>query len=355
MSQKTVKKTVQTNRLVTSFFEAGDRNNPPVLLVHGNVSSNLFWDEALEQLSDGYWVIAPDLRGYGESEAKPIDATRGVRDWSDDLHALVTCLQIDVPIHIIGWSLGGGVVMQYAIDYPESVASLILLNPVSPYGYGGTKDEVGTPCYDNFAGSGAGATNPEFVERLRQGDRSDEAPSSPRNIMNQFYFKPPFRVSQEREEQFVQSMVAIKVGEGLYPGSFETCSEWPGVKPGDVGINNAISPKHFKTDSIADISPKPPILWVRGSDDAIVSDQPQLDFGYLGQQGIIPGWPGEEAYPPQPMVSQTRHVLNRYQANGGQYEEFVVEGAGHSPHIEKPTVVYDKIIQFIQGATKKPH
>lgn len=348
MSLSMEKKTVQTSRLLTSYVEAGDRSNPPVLLVHGNVSSNLFWDETLKRLAPSYWVIAPDLRGYGESEARTIDATRGVRDWSDDLQSLVASLNIDTPVHVIGWSLGGGVAMQFAIDFPESVASLILLNPISPFGYGGTKDEQGTPCHDNYAGSGGGTVNPDFVTRLRNGDRSAENPSSPRNVMNQFYFTPPFRVSEEQEERYVESMLAIKIGEGLYPGNFETCSEWPGVKPGERGINNAISPRYFETASIVNISPKPPILWIRGSVDAIVSDQSMLDFGFLGQQGFIPGWPGEEVYPPQPMIQQTRYVLAQYQAKGGHYEEVVIEGAGHSPHIEKPTEVHERIVQFIQ-------
>ena len=70
-----------------------------------------------------FYVVAPDLRGYGETEASPIDATRGMRDWSDDLHSFAQALGLDRPIHLVGWSLGGGVVMQYAIDHPGTIAS----------------------------------------------------------------------------------------------------------------------------------------------------------------------------------------------------------------------------------------
>lgn len=344
-----VKKTVVTSRLRTSYLEAGNSVNPPVLLVHGNVSSNLFWEETAGKLSSSYWVLAPDLRGYGESEAKEVDATRGVRDWTDDLRALVAALRIKSPIHLVGWSLGGGVAMQYTIDYPESVASLTLINPVSPFGFGGTKGEEGTPCYSNFAGSGGGTANPEFIDLLKRGDRSAEKPNSPLHVLNQYYFKAPFTVAAEREEKFVTSMLLTKVGEALYPGTFDTCEEWPGVAPGTKGCNNAIAPKYFHLSSITEIEPKPPILWIRGAEDAIVSDRSFFDLGFLGQQGYIPGWPGEDVYPPQPMVKQTRYVLESYKRNGGSYEEYVVEQAGHSPHIEKAVEVHEKMLRFLQS------
>ena len=75
---------------------------------------------------------------------------------------------------------------------------------------------------------------------------------------------------------------------------------------------------------------------MRGDSDMIVSDTSFFDMGYLGSLGYVPGWPGAEVYPPQPMVSQTRFVLEQYAANGGSFEEVVIAEAGHSPYIEKP-------------------
>jgi hypothetical protein len=68
----------------------------------------------------------------------------------------------------------------------------------------------------------------------------------------------------------------------------------------------------------------------------IVSDTSFFDMGNLGKLGFVPGWPGEEVYPPQPMVGQVRYVLEQYQASGGSYEEEVIEDTGHTPFIEKP-------------------
>jgi len=72
------------------------------------------------------------------------------------------------------------------------------------------------------------------------------------------------------------------------------------------------------------------------SDDIIVSDTSLYDFAYLGSLGVIPGWPGAQQWPPQPMVSQTRYVLDGYAAAGGHYREVVVANAGHSPFLEHP-------------------
>ena len=75
---------------------------------------------------------------------------------------------------------------------------------------------------------------------------------------------------------------------------------------------------------------------MRGADDRTVSDSSAADFGYLGKIGLVPYWPGEEVYPPQPMVSQIRTLLDEYAAGGGNYREEVFADCGHTPHIEKP-------------------
>ena len=352
MPEEVTARTVATPRLETHILERGPEDGIPVVFIHGNVSSSLFFEETLAALPDGYRGIAPDLRGFGGSETKPLDATRGLRDFTDDLHALVETLELE-RANFVGWSAGGAVAMQFAMDYPDEVASLTLICPMSPYGFGGTKDAAGTPCWPDYAGSGAGTTNPEFVKRLAEGDRTDEDPNSPRNVMNTFYFKPPFRVSKEREETYVTSMLSTKTGEGHYSGDAATSQNWPTVAPGARGMNNAISSKYCDLSAFARLSGGPDVLWVRGSDDQIVSDTSFLDFGYLGQLGFVPGWPGEEAYPPQPMVSQTRAVLNDYIANGGTYREETIPDCGHSPHIEKPEEFRKLLLDFLEAHPRR--
>jgi pimeloyl-ACP methyl ester carboxylesterase len=339
---------VQTGRILVSYDAAGSSQNPPLVLIHGNVSSRIFWEGTIESLAERYQVFAPDLRGYGETEAKPIDATRGLRDWSNDLKSFLDSLQLTEPVHLLGWSLGGGIAMQFAIDYPEHVRSIILSSSMSPFGFGGTKDVEGTPCYPNFAGSGGGTANPEFVASIASNDTGTDKANSPRNVLNQFYFKPLFKAEVAREDRYVASMNLTRTGEGYYPGSFEGCEQWPGVAPGADGINNALSPKYVDLSPLIHIERKRPILWIRGADDAIVSDQSLFDFGTLGKLGYVPGWPGDDVFPSQPMISQLRYVLDRYQAEGGAYTEAVSEDCGHSPHIEQPEAYLQHVNEFLQ-------
>ncbi len=337
---------IKTDRLAIAYLEAGT-GSTPIVLVHGNCSSSLFFQDFMLALAarGRYHIYAPDMRGYGDSETRPVDATRGVRDFSDDLNSFVQALRL-TSFHLFGWSLGGNVVMQYAMHYLGTLHTLTLQAPGSPFGFGGSKRPDGTPTWPDFAGSGGGTANPNFVQRLANGDRSGEQ-SSPRIVMNTFYFKPSFRPAPDREEIYLTSLLSTKVAPGNYPGDMTASNNWPAIGPGMQGVNNALSPKYFNQAAFASISPKPPVLWIRGADDQIVSDTSLFDFGFLGQLGAIPGWPGVEVYPPQPMVTQMRTLLNDYKAHGGQYREVVLPDCGHSPHIEKQEAVCELVHTFL--------
>lgn len=325
-------KMVQTSRIKTHVLFSGPEDGIPVVFVHGNFSAATYFEELMLAVPAEYRCIAPDLRGYGDTEDLPVDATRGARDWSDDLKALSDNLG-DKPGHLVGWSLGAGVLMQFLLDYPELVASLTFISPISPYGFGGTRGLEGAPNYPDFSGSGGGVVNPEFVRRISEGDRSADDPNSPHNVIATFYYKPPFKAS--RQEDFLNAALLERIGDDRYPGDATPSENWPNVAPGKWGPINATSPKYFDTSAIVESAHKPPILWVRGDADMIVSDNSFFDFGELGRLGYVPGWPGEEVYPPQPMVSQMRAVLEKYQARGGSYRELVLP-AGHASHIEDP-------------------
>jgi pimeloyl-ACP methyl ester carboxylesterase len=324
---------VTTRRLTAQVLSVPGRDGDPVVFVHGNVSSSLFWQRQLLDLPVGYRPLAVDLRGFGGSDTLPLDATRGLRDHTDDVVSVCAALGVE-RAHFVGWSMGGGVVLQLLRDHPTMVATLTLVNPVSPYGFGGTTDVDGTLIAPDGACAGAGGANADFVSRLRTGDRSTDA-ASPRQVMNTFYVKPPF--TTEDEDEYVESMLTTATGEDNYPGDTVPSEVWPGMAPGQRGVLNTMAPNYFRIDDLHTIDPKPPILWLRGTDDQIVSDTSMFDLAYLGQLGAIPGWPGAETHPPQPMVAQTRAVLDRYASTGGSYEEIAIPDTGHSPHIESPS------------------
>ena len=78
-------KIVDADRIKTHVLFSGPDDGTPVLFIHGNASSATYWEEIMLMLPDGFRGIAPDLRGYGDTEDKLIDATRGMGDWVDDL------------------------------------------------------------------------------------------------------------------------------------------------------------------------------------------------------------------------------------------------------------------------------
>ncbi|WP_417564286.1 alpha/beta fold hydrolase [Microbacterium sp.] len=348
-----VARTVNTPRLAVNILErSGDDPATPeertVVFVHGNVSSALFWQEIMEDLPGDLRVIAVDLRGFGGTEPAPVDATRGVRDFSDDLRATLTALGLH-SVHLVGWSMGGGVVMQYALEHP--VRSLTLQAPVSPYGFGGTRRD-GSRVTDDDAGTGAGGANPDFVARLAAGDTTADAATSPRSVFRSSYVSAEYATAHE--DVWVASMLSTKTGDDSYPGDSVASENWPGFAPGTRGVLNTMAPKYFDVSGIVDIVVKPPILWVHGTADAIVSDASFFDLNQLGKAGVIPGWPGEDAAPPQPMVSQTRDVLEAYRAADGEVTELEIEGAGHAPHLDRPGVFRRALLQAI-GYIKPRH
>ncbi len=324
---------------------SGRAGGTPIVFVHGNVSSSTFFFPTMVALPPQFRPIAIDLRGFGLSQPSPVDATRGVSDFADDVLAGLEALGID-RFHVVGWSLGGGVVMQLLIDNADRIATATLINPVSPFGFGGNYgiDAVLLP---GAAGSGAGGANPDFVARLKSGDTTDEAATSPRCILRSFYVAPGW--DGEYEDVFVRSMLSTAIGEDNYPGTSGTTQVWPGLLPGDRGVLNTLAPTHLDLSGLIDIDPQPPILWVRGELDQIVSDLSMFDLATLGSLGVIPGWPGPQVAPPQPMVAQTRNVLNSYARAGGEFTELVIPGVGHSPQIEAPAAFQHALIQHVTG------
>ena len=328
-------KTITTERITTRVLFSGSDDGIPVLFLHGNVSSATWWEETMVTLPDGYRGIAPDQRGFGEAELeKKIDATKGMGDLANDAVALLDYLEID-KAHIVGNSLGGMVVWRMMADCPERFLTVTLVDTGSPYGFGGTKDVDGTPCFDDFAGSGGGLSNPELIRRMQEGYRSMESQFSPRAAIRTLLVKPPFIPA--REDELVDSLNSTHISKQDVPGDAVQSANWPFMAPGRWGATNATSPKYaVDVEKILAAEPKLSVLWIRGADDLVVSESAASDPGFLGRAGLIPGWPGEEVFPPQPMVGQTRTVLDKYASAGGSYQEVVIEDAGHLPFIEKP-------------------
>lgn len=322
------RQTVETDRIRANvlFRRASEEENPtPVVFIHGNVSSSLFFQPTMLGLDHDSFAI--DLRGFGDSETLPVDATRGLRDFADDVAGVLDALGV-ARAHLVGWSMGGGVIAQVAIDRPDLAETLTLIAPVPPFGFGTAVS--GGLLTDDAAGTGGIGVNGDFVAAISAGDTSEDGESSPRSVFRSSYVAPGHL--DGHEDLWVQSMLSTAVTDDNYPGDGVESANWPGFAAGTRGVLNAMSGKWLNWSPLADQPKQPRILWVRGAVDAIVGDESLFDFNTLGKIGAVPGWPGVSVAPPTPMITQTRAVLERCQ----DAREVVFEGVGHSPHLERP-------------------
>jgi pimeloyl-ACP methyl ester carboxylesterase len=343
---------IDTDRLRTSVWKSGPEGGVPMLLLHGNIVTGRFWRDVAEKLPSNVSVIAPDFRGFGRTEPRPIDATRGIADWTDDVEGLVKAVGwTGKRIHLAGWSMGGGVALDYATRHPDDIASLTLIATMSPFGFGATRDADGAPTTTDFAGSGGLAANPDFVRRMKEGDKSsDEPASSVRVTMTTFFWSPKYRAPDE--DELLDEVLLTTVGEDWYPGDGGAVTNWPGMGPGTRGVNNAFSPKYCNLTGFGDVKRAFPVLWIRGDEDQVISDTSLFDLAFLGKLGAVPGWPGQEACPPQPMLRQIRTMLARYRAgSGAAVREEVLEGVGHGPLIERSGRVAELITRMVAHQT----
>ncbi len=108
-------------------------SGPAVLLIHGMAGSTATWKSVMPALAEQFTVVAPDLPGHGDSEKLVGDLSLG--SFASTLRDLLVALDLERAT-IVGQSLGGGVAMQFAYQYPERAERLVLV------GSGGLGREV---------------------------------------------------------------------------------------------------------------------------------------------------------------------------------------------------------------------
>jgi pimeloyl-ACP methyl ester carboxylesterase len=123
-----------SNGVETLTLKVGEDNiflrkagkGPPVLLLHGGACDSSDWVETMVPLSDSYTFYAPDLVGYGQS-----DRNRDgyyLSDFTDSTVGIIRALNLDSPLVIVGHSLGGRVALDIALNHPEGVRKLALID-----------------------------------------------------------------------------------------------------------------------------------------------------------------------------------------------------------------------------------
>jgi pimeloyl-ACP methyl ester carboxylesterase len=106
-----------------AFRIAGE--GPPLLLIHGIGDSSRAWEQVIPLLAREHLVIAPDLLGHGASDKPRADYS--VAAYANGMRDLLAVLGVD-KVTVVGHSLGGGVAMQFAYQYPEKTERLVLVS-----------------------------------------------------------------------------------------------------------------------------------------------------------------------------------------------------------------------------------
>jgi pimeloyl-ACP methyl ester carboxylesterase len=114
-----------SQRLRLHYVDWGNSAAPPLLLVHGGRDHCRNWDWVARRLRKDWHVIAPDLRGHGDSEWSK-SANYSMAGYVYDLAQLIHQLKL-APVTIIGHSLGGAIAVRYAGIYPETVKRFVAI------------------------------------------------------------------------------------------------------------------------------------------------------------------------------------------------------------------------------------
>jgi len=121
------------NNTSLNVFERGVENynkaRPSLVFLHYFGGSSGAWTEVIEKLATDYHCVAPDLRGFGASDALPENYE--VKDYADDVADLISILTIENYV-LIGHSMGGKIALALAARKPKNLQSLILLAPSPP-------------------------------------------------------------------------------------------------------------------------------------------------------------------------------------------------------------------------------
>ena len=119
-----------SQRLRLHYVDWGNHDKPPLLLLHGGRDHCRNWDWLAAALRDDWHVIAPDLRGHGDSQWSP-DGHYSMAAYIYDLAQLIHQQRL-APVTIVAHSLGGNIALRYAGIYPETVRRLVAIEGLGP-------------------------------------------------------------------------------------------------------------------------------------------------------------------------------------------------------------------------------
>jgi len=118
----------EINGVMLDYADEGQ--GEPMIIVHGLGSSHRDWEDQIALLSQYFRVVAPSMRGFGESEKN--HPGHSVKTWSEDVLALADHVGFDT-FHLMGFSMGGAISYQTAVDQPKRLRSLTIINSLPSF------------------------------------------------------------------------------------------------------------------------------------------------------------------------------------------------------------------------------
>jgi pimeloyl-ACP methyl ester carboxylesterase len=274
---------LETDDRTLHYLRAGDEG-PPIVLLHGSGIDDaaLSWKPTIPALADSYRVFAPDWPGHGDSD-DPDEPPSGAY-YESVLETFLNELGLE-QVALVGISMGGGAALGHALDYPDRVSSLVLIDSYGlrnaiPGGIG-AYFLANTPLAGIFGRQWAGASK-----------------STARASISQFVYDTG-AISEEFVTQVRQRLQQPGAGEAFMAFQRNEFS------PGGVQTHYA--------DDLSDLVPS--TLLVHGRDDPL----------------IPVSWSAEAA---EVIPDASLHVLDR---------------CGHWPTRERPDAFIDRLQQFLDG------
>jgi pimeloyl-ACP methyl ester carboxylesterase len=146
--QKVLLQSVEIENGERIYYRESGTGKIPFVMLHGNMTSSVHLDVLFDRMPNELRVIAPDLRGFGESTYK--NEINSLEDFADDIISVINQLGV-AEFYLGGWSTGGGIAMEIAAKLPKRVLGLVTIESVGIQGYPMfKKDAQGQPIVGEF-------------------------------------------------------------------------------------------------------------------------------------------------------------------------------------------------------------
>ena len=282
--------TVDGMRLAYSDWGGSGLN---IVLIHGARSSRQNWDLVAPLLRRRWRVLAPDMRGHGDSD-KPANGY-DIPALASDLHGFLTALEVSNPL-LVGHSLGASVVAEYGKAHPSVPCGLVFVDgimppPPPPELREKVLDDFGTSDYD-------GITLEELKNKLRSGPMSRFiSPEIERIMLRAFESRPDktwgYSLSGADMKKIVSALwdhdLTAVLGEIQNPVVI-----MPARDMRNAARNNYNSQKKERVSEACRLIRTCKIMWVENSSHSVTVEHPEVIANAL-QTAIEAGFFGPDA------------------------------------------------------------